>query len=114
MFAEAVAHLQGPARGVPAFFETLAAFSQPPGEFEVFCAVHGFPEIGMRLDPGVKCHAANGKRRSDFGFAVALCRKFKHALAICGSVAGPAPSPARRQDFEFGAHGTSQVILRFD
>ncbi len=109
--AETVAHLQRPACRVPGFVElAFASGFKPPGIFEVLGAAHGFAELGMSLGPAVERFAADRESGSDFRFAASLCRKFNDALAISAIVEGRAAAMARRQDFEIGAHGTSQDV----
>jgi hypothetical protein len=109
--AEAIAHLQRPARRVPGLDKlAFAACFEPPGIFEVLGAAHGFAEFRMGVGPSAECLAANKKGCGDFRFAAPLCRKFKNALAIGAIVKGWAAAMARRQDFDIGAHGTSQDV----
>ncbi len=71
---------------------------------------HGFAKFGMGFGPGVECFAAHRQGCGDFRFAAALRSKFKDALAIAAVVQGRAAAMARRQEFEIGAHGTSQDV----
>jgi hypothetical protein len=67
----------------------------------------------MRLDPGVQRLSAYEERGGDFGFSVPFRGKFENAIAIGGHIAGGASALSRRQDFEIGAHKTSQNFAKF-
>lgn len=65
----------------------------------------------MGLGPGSERFPAYEQGSGNFGLAATLRREFKDALAIGGVVKRWAAAMARRQDFEIGAHGTSQDVM---
>ena len=107
--AEAVAHLQLPARQVPVFVShALAAGFEPPGIFQGSGAAQSVHELRMRGSPGIERFAHHAEGGRDFRLAAALGRKLQHRAAIGGIVKRWAAARTRAQGFGIAGHGTSQ------
>jgi len=109
--AEPIAHLQSPSAGVPCAQElSFTPCRQPPRIFDLLCAAHRLSKLVVRFRPGAKRLDADLKSGGDLGLAAAFRSEFKNAFAIRDIIKGRAPACSRRQDFEIGAHETSQDV----